>query len=392
MSAVRASALLGTSQLYYKVTAFATFAVAARYLPAAALGDLFTALSFAGVLVVAVGLGMPSLIMRRVAQAPDSAGAEMSRVLGLRLSTLPIFVVAIAVAGAMLRAPAWPLWAAAAAVVAGEDAYVSVGAVFLGLSRPRINVAIGVAVQTAYALAAVAVIVATGAIDGFVAVQLARVAALLLVGWLVARRLFGDVRPRLRADVLHGAAPFALASALRGISEQSDSVLVGLLTPSEEMAHYQLALRTVMASTFIPYAVAAAVFPTVSTRGLPASGIIVRGLGALVGLGVLVAIPLLLVPSPIAKILFGAEGQSVAPLLAAFAPLAPLWFAQIFLTSMLQAAGKERAVVVILGAGALLGVAVAVPGTIVHGAFGAVAARGVVVIAQIALSLILVRR
>src|SRR4051812_33637933 len=107
MSAVRASALLGTAQLYYKVTAFATFAIAARFLPAAELGDLFTALSFSGVLVVAVGLGMPSLIMRRVARAPESAGKEMSAILGFRLATIPLFAFVVALAGLALRAREW---------------------------------------------------------------------------------------------------------------------------------------------------------------------------------------------------------------------------------------------------------------------------------------------
>src|SRR6185369_2321625 len=120
---------------------------------------------------------------------------------------LPLFAGVVAIAGAVLRVPGWPLWAAAAIIVGGEDAYLSIGAVFLGLSRPRINVAIGVAVQTISALAAVAAVVSTRAIEGFAGAQIARAAALILAGWLVSRRLFGDVRPRLGAEVLRGAAP-----------------------------------------------------------------------------------------------------------------------------------------------------------------------------------------
>ena len=392
MSVLRASALLGGAQIWYKITAFAVFAVAARVVPAGELGELFTAMAFSGVFAVAVGLGMPTLVMRRVARAPETAGDELAGLVGLRLATLVPFIALIGVAGAFLRGELWPLWAAAALIVAGEDAYTSVGAVFLGLSRPRVNVAIGVGVQTVFAAVAVAAMVATGAVEGLVGAQAARVAALMAVAWWVARRLLGAPAPRLRRAVLVGAAPFAVAAGLRGIAEQADAVVVGMLASPEEMACYQLALRTLAATTFAPYAVAAAVVPAVGRAGLAAPRVVWGATAGLVGLGALAALPLILAPDLVGRLLFGELGAGVAPLLTAVAPLAPLWFASIFLTSVLQAAGRERAAVALLGVGAALNLAVSIPGTLAWGPAGAVVARGVAALAQVGLAAHLIWR
>lgn len=345
-----------TAQSFYRLSGFVLLMVLSRKLGASDIGAFFFAIAFAESLAVLSHFGMGSIMSRRVASAPAEAASHFAPVLGFRALSTPLYLMVVLGFGTAFTDASFPLLAAAALITLLEDFYFSFGALFLALRKATYNVSLGVVIHSAYIAAFLIGMWIAPSLAMLVSVTLFRAAALVVGGaWLTQTRLF-PLAARQDWSVVKAALPFVLITALHVFRDQIGTLLLGTKAGYEEVAHFNLAWRLVASSHFVPTAVCAVIVPLLTAHGLtPANRRLTLRAAAGVGtVGLVGAAIAWFLAEPLAAVMYGPLGTSVAPVLRALAIVFPIGFLALFLSLVLQALYEEahvlRALVLVTAA------------------------------------------
>jgi O-antigen/teichoic acid export membrane protein len=120
-------------------------------------------------------------------------------------------------------------------------------------------------------------------------------------------------------------------------------LLLGTKAGYEEVAHFNLAWRLVASAHFVPTAVCAVIVPLLTAHGLtPANRqLMLRAAAGVGAVGLAGAATAWFLADPLAGLMYGPLGTSVAPVLRALAIVFPIGFLALFLSLVLQALYEE---------------------------------------------------
>jgi O-antigen/teichoic acid export membrane protein len=130
-------------------------------------------------------------------------------------------------------------------------------------------------------------------------------------------------------------------------------MLLGFFTDYDTVGHFHLALRIVLAFSFVPTTVGLALFPQLAAHSLSRENrrTLVQGAGVLLGLGLLGIGVMFLSAAPLTAMLYRSLAETITPLLCLLALSFPLTFLCLFLSSTLQALHQETKALVALAVG-----------------------------------------
>ncbi|MGK2962271.1 MAG: oligosaccharide flippase family protein [Gemmatimonadaceae bacterium] len=338
------------AQSFYRLSGFVLLMVLSRKLGASDIGAFFFAIAFAESLVVLSHFGMGSIMSRRVASSSAEAASHFAPVLGFRAVSAPLYLVIVLGIGAAFTNMSIPLLAAAALITLLEDFYFSFGALFLALRKATYNVSLGVVIHSVYIAAFLIGMWIAPSLAMLVGVTLFRAVTLVLGGaWLTQTRLF-PLSARQDWATVKAAVPFVLITALHVFRDQIGTLLLGTKASYEEVAHFNLAWRLVASAHFVPTAVCAVIVPLLTAHGLTGANrrLVLRAAAGVGAVGFTGAAITWLLAEPLAAVMYGPLGTSVAPVLRALAIVFPVGFLALFLSLVLQALYEEAHVLRVL--------------------------------------------
>ncbi len=175
-------------------------------------------------------------------------------------------------------------------------------------------------------------------------VYLVRSLCLLGAAALVTHRRICAVRLSWDTSLLREGVPFLMIALVATFGGHIDTLLLAFFTDYEIVGHYQLALRVVLASQFIPGVLGLVLFPHFAAEGLDAANRrrLLGGVAVLTAAGLVLSGAVLLFAEPLAALLYGALAAAVVPLLRPLTILFPLGFLNVFLSTTLQALHCEK--------------------------------------------------
>jgi O-antigen/teichoic acid export membrane protein len=178
----------------------------------------------------------------------------------------------------------------------------------------------------------------------FLGANLLRSFCLLGATSLLAYGRIRDWKPAGGGAFLKEGVPFLSLAVIALLQEKVDTLLLGLLTDYQVVAHYSLALRVTIALTFIPIAMGTACFPHLAAdkTGHRSRFILIRGAVILGSLGLSATAVGYFGAVPLTALLYGGLSQKVSVLLKPLTLLFPIQFLSFFLTLSLQALRGEK--------------------------------------------------
>jgi O-antigen/teichoic acid export membrane protein len=232
---------------------FAAVVLVARAGGPAQLGTLQLAITVAGLLMTVVGFGLPNLIAREIARAPDQSRVWIEAT---------VFAALVAGAGLTALTAAVPsLWGAdAGATLPFVVAVASLGfdasaralfAAFWGWERMHLESLATWLQEGAYVLSAVLVVRGGGGATAVLVCYTASRALGAVAGWLLASRWVDAVlipRPHRHflVPTLRRSAPFAADDLLSMAYIRADSVLLGVMKGQTAVGLYQAGTNLVL--------------------------------------------------------------------------------------------------------------------------------------------------
>jgi len=355
-------ALATSADVGRKLLGYVVLAILARAFDASTMGRLFFAIALASMFAMLTELGTQRYLVRQIARDERHALRHLSEVLSLRL---PATAVAFALLGAIgllfLRDRLAILVLAGLFTLVG-DLYYTFAALFLGLRRLGHRLATGlidlvllvflvtVAVRRGWSLPAV--------LWCYVIAQVTMVVTTaLVVRWCFGPfTLVGDTR-RLRA-VARDSFPFFAVGFLGLLLFKVDTVMLGLLRSTDEVARYEAAYKFLEVSRFAVRPAGMVFFPLcaqlVARGDRSALFALVRRLssGAL-GIGAAVAAGAALLAPVAVPLVWGPAYATSIPILRILFLSAPFVYVAFVATFVAQALLLERAIVRILAASVL---------------------------------------
>jgi len=339
----RDAVLLLTVQTYYRVSGIIFIAVLSRGLLANDIGVYFFALSFAESFSILASFRTNAVLLRRIAAAPADAATYFASGLGFRLVSSPLYFLCVSVSAMLFTGAIWPIVTVVGLCILLEQIYFSFGHLFLALRRVDYDVAIGIAVQTAFMGLFLLGMWWVPSLQVLLGANLLRGLCLVGAAIVVTQRRLCPLRFAWDSSLIKEGAPFMALTLLFMLREKLDTLLLGFFTDYTTVGHYQLALRAVVASWFVPFAIGQAFFAPLAAHGLSSENrrLLVRGAACLFGLGLLVMGVTQLWAEPITRLLYGPQAPEVTRLLRPLTLLFPLSFVQLFLALALQALHHE---------------------------------------------------
>jgi O-antigen/teichoic acid export membrane protein len=393
---VRTFASLLSAEVITRGTAFAASIVVVRVLEPARFGEFAFALAVAGVIGVAVELGLSSLLIRDVSARPASASA----VLGAALKAEAVLGVVVFGGGGALAAAGvigGPASGGALALAFAFTAALTVGRTFEAALTGGGHAQFVTLARTVRGVALVGATAAVAELDPGVEAFLA--------GWLVAEALGALVagaacgaralRPRLRGPVtevtalLRRAVPFALLAGFSLLYGRIDIIMLGALAGDDDVGNYAVASRIGETALIVPIYFGAAFLATISA-GVASGGADRERTGAALRFILVACVPaafaLAVTADPLVRLVAGDEYTSAGTLLAILSPVLVLVASYAVLSNLQIALDQTATLVRITATGAVVKVALnfaAIPLWGVEGAAAtAVATEAGVVIAQ----------
>jgi O-antigen/teichoic acid export membrane protein len=369
--------LLLIVQIVYKLSGVILLVVLSRNLAAGDIGVYFFALSFSESFMVLASFRLNPVLMRRVAADPAQASAHLSPMVGFRLVSSPVYLLCATIAAVALTGAIWRVVVVVAVFALLENVYFSFANFFLALGKTGYNVGISVAWEVFFLALFLLGMWWVPSLEVLLGLNLLRSLGLLGTAVLVTQRRLCPLQVSWDSSFIKGGIPFILLTLLTMLQGQGDTLLLGFFTDYDTVGHYHLALRTVLAFSFVPTTVGLAFFPRLAAGSLNRENrqTLVRGAGFLLGLGLLGIGVMFLFAAPLTAMLYASLAETITPLLRLLALSFPLTFLGLFLSSALQALHQETKAVaasaVSTGAGFLATCAL-IP---VLGADGAACAR-----------------
>jgi O-antigen/teichoic acid export membrane protein len=354
----RLAVWLGLANAVQLVLGFALYAVLGRWLGVARLGEIGFAMAVVAIADMAAQGGLSNIITREAAARPKSDGSLFGTALGFK-------AVFVAIAGAVVAVVAGP-WAALLLVGTVGQA----GVCILRAKLLKIPLAAANLMPNGFAMlviAPLAVFFPPSAVLALAAFGSARVAA--AAGQLLLTRAH-LVRPvsfamRRGRELLEESWPLWLSEMLIVLFTRTDILLMRWLLPVADadraIGWYQAARSLSDGGNFILGALVTVSFPMMSAmRGKPPArlqAVLARAMrfGWLAGLAGLAATVVLAYPA--IRILFGKAFVPSVNALLIMAPCFPLGVVNGILSTLLIAAGRQKAF--LLSAASLVAVNVA---------------------------------
>jgi O-antigen/teichoic acid export membrane protein len=216
-------------------------------------------------------LGTNEVVIRRIAQHPDSSRAELGLVLTIRTVVAVLAAVLLALVGPhFISGMVEPrLWLVALLPLIGAPAQSALYAWFLGRERHLSYAWFMAANFILYTVASLIVLLA----GGDVVQSTATCGVLSIIVTAVTWRLckFSPIMPRINRALIHeilervrAGLPFVTWSVTLAAYGSIDRVLLGMNVPSSEVGWYAAAYRIISIPVFIPNLITAPLFPALS--------------------------------------------------------------------------------------------------------------------------------
>ncbi len=253
------------SQLAFKALGFVVLALMARQLSQADYGKLMFALTLCGVTVLVTDLGASSDLVRRVAASPEGARRRLEAVLSARLPLVAAYVVLLCAWVALTKPDALAVAAAIAVYSVLKDLYRSYSSVFLGLHRVEYAV-MAYGSKLLFLVAAVAAgAAAGGGLAWMTGAHVASGVVLLLVAAAITRARVGRLRLRSPWSLMQrvfGRSIWLFAVSVMGLVHLgAGTLMLGYMTPYEQVATYEAAAKLLEASQFMVRPLLLILFP-----------------------------------------------------------------------------------------------------------------------------------
>jgi O-antigen/teichoic acid export membrane protein len=340
----RDTMLLWCLQVILRLSGVIVLMVLSRKVSPEDIGLYFFALSVAESLSVFCGFGMDAVMMRRVASTPEETARHISPLLGFRIFSSPAYLVCVFIAAIFLAPQACLIMGTVAVMVLAENLYFSLFNLIIALKKVAYNVWIGLAVQFLYMLAFLYGMWRFPSLAALIGANLIRACLLLFISAFIAHRWIRVWNPAWSSSCIREGAPFLLLQVIALMQEKMDTLLLGLMTDFESVAHYSLALRVITATYFIPQVLGTVFFPHISVERNIARIRSMVFLGALLLFGTAIAAMATgyLGAVPLTSLFYGKLSGSVSGLLKPLTLLFPVHFLVYFFTPALQALRRER--------------------------------------------------
>ncbi len=271
ISVAKNTAFLTIGAIAQKLLSFVYFVLVARLLGSELTGKYLFALSFMLMFSVINDFGLQPVIIREVARRRDEARHILKNALGIKL-----FLSIIAVLGLVITAQFTEsdpvrrmLIQLAAMVMVLDTIHLTMYGVLRGFEQLRYE-AIGMVVGQVVTIIAGAVILFVKLPLPYLMISIALGAVwnVLFSSVMVARKTGAVPWVAMHLptwkQLLRLALPFAVAAIFVRIYSSADSVMLGKILDDRAVAWYGIPYKFTFAFQFIPIALAAALFPTVS--------------------------------------------------------------------------------------------------------------------------------
>jgi O-antigen/teichoic acid export membrane protein len=258
-------ALVGGSQLLQKLVGFLVIAILTRYFSREALGEYFLAVAVGTIVAQATELGTGRHLIRSVARDKTSALEQLSQVVSLRLPLMLAAFLAVNAACLVVRPSLSPTLLVVSLYLLLQDLQFTYSALFVGLERYRIRVAVDVTAQVVLAGLTLLLARRGGALHSLLWAYVGAYAAVLAITTLLVTAKYGPLRlhwTRARAwGLARQSLPIFGVTLLDALHARADTILLGFLRPLPEVAAYAAAYRLLEVSRMGIRPVALIFFP-----------------------------------------------------------------------------------------------------------------------------------
>jgi O-antigen/teichoic acid export membrane protein len=360
------SAILLAAQVGIKLIGLALIVLIARSFPVEGYGRFFYAFTFAALFAPLIEFGMDYHVTRMAAREPNRAGEYLSGSMGTKtLLALVVVPLALAVAVALRHPPAMLALIAVALLAAWITALAgSYTAVFRAGQRMDLEARTLVAGRAGGLVLSGAAIAAG---RGLIAVAAAQAAGALIMFGLAARaagrRALGPVAGaarRLWRELLAGGLPFALTGICVLIYFRIDAVMLEHMKGERSVGIYGAATNLLFSAMLISQALVTSVFPVIaradSLRDPATRDVLRRALTLSLAASLPLALGTAAVAAPLMRTLYGERYAGGATALSLLMATLPLLFATNLFGHCLGARGRQRAVLAVAAANAVLNV------------------------------------
>lgn len=296
----------------------------ARALGADRLGEYAYAMGMAGLFALLPNLGINPVVTRAIAARPEAEGAILP--IALRAQAFLAILVACAIPIFAALLPVQPVPLMYVTLAAAQLGLGTLGWPYLAVLAGRADFATVAAVELASALLGTVCLLGALALARGVPGVLAAHVVAAGTATLVARAFTRPSRRRpdhpalsLR-DLLRQAAPFGATAATQSLYTRLDVLLLGQLASSRAVGLYSVAYKAPNLLTYVGSTVVGPLFPLMAQTGRTENPVAFqRAVRALGVMGPAVALALSGLAAPILRILYGAEYEAAAPVLALLA-------------------------------------------------------------------------
>lgn len=393
----------GGSLVLSSIAQLVTFAVLARHMGADQFAIYVTITAFTNVAVQLCGLGTQESLTRRVAQNPADYPRLIGHSLLLTFGTGALLVI-LGTATLPFLVPVSPDWA----VNVGSIAllllstvlalrFVSLAtAAYIARSEFRVANALEIAfglIRMAAALAGCFVFGVTTVAEWSVWFFAAHAVIVAVAAWLIWR--LGAPRYEIVREEIRIGALFSTQFILRAIRQNTDVVVLGLLTSPEIVASYGVARRILDSSFLSIEALNRLIYPGSAVALMAgfhgAAGRVLRVMGAACGIALAVSVVVWLA-APYTPLLFGDEYSSLVGFVRTVCwVLVPVAITSVSLEAF-GAAGRQEVRALVYNGQNILAALLGAAATWIAGASGAFASLYTIEIAGAVVAVLVLRR
>jgi len=263
-----ALALLSTQPLTWAVSLLCVVLLP-RYLGAHGLGEYTVAITIANLTAIVTAFGLPSLLVRQIAQSPRAPRAYIGAgvVFVAAASTLAAVVLSL-----LLPRAGLPVRSNLLAIVLAGMVFANIQAIvlaaLLGQERHGLYAWLNAGTVAISATAGLSILAAGGGIVMFAAAGVATSAVALVVGWKLSNLRLTRMAfsPTLWQSVVRAGIPFLGWNLAVNVYGQIDQILLAFLSRAAEVGWYAAAYRIIAIPVFIPTLIATPLLPALSRR------------------------------------------------------------------------------------------------------------------------------
>ncbi|MGO8905244.1 MAG: flippase [Solirubrobacteraceae bacterium] len=350
------ASLRAVADLGSKLATALLYILVARKVGASQFGVFVFALSFVGIIVTFGQFGQDIVLVREVARDQRRLDEYYSNAFYSRLLfSLAPLLLALAISALAGMSGQTVLVVALLGLGFIGDALVRVSfGAFQAFERLGFIPVVLITQRWLTTIVAIVVLYLGGGIVAVAAIYcVGALAATAAAAWLLVHRV---ARPRLRMDLRGVVAitrvglPIGLASIGLIVLGRIDTVMLAWFKSSEVVGQYGAAYRLLDTTAFVPWAVSAALLPTLSrlspTSNPPVGTVYARGMKLVLAITMPMAVGAAVLAGPIIALLYGSGYQPAAAALVLLAPSILLYPVSAASAELFYSQGVQRAVAI----------------------------------------------